>query len=407
MSNKNFHIKNGLSVGTGTEVITSAGAGTFTAATITGDLTVDTDSLKVDSSSGHVGLGTTSPAVELHIKDTGGLSRIRLEGTASAADNFEFGQGTTGVTNAGFEIYDVDSSAARFSIDTNGNIGIGTQAPAKRLHIRDDTQTNQSIRFGNETAAPYGEINYNSTGYEHLYIDSHGTTNGYGFTKMRNGPDLHESITINSDGYVTISRNASEYGLELRSTGTRSGLVLATPNSGNTIKGSLLLLTDNTLRLGTQSVYNIHMNQSGHNTMPNQPYMRAYGNYGGMASSHGTTTDPWNHWAVGSNSGITHSSGVFTVPTAGRYLITYSFYLWINNSGKGVSHAVYLYIGSTNVQENMWEADLEDDAYSYYDNTVSNSIVYNMSAGDTFKFVTYADTYGGTAHTNMSAYLLG
>ena len=57
--------------------------------------------------------------------------------------------------------------------------------------------------------------------------------------------------------------------------------------------------------------------------------MRAYGNYGGMASSHGTTTDPWNHWAVGSNSGITHSSGVFTVPTAGRYLITYSFYLWI------------------------------------------------------------------------------
>ncbi len=407
MSNKNFLIKNGLSIGADNEVISSARAASLTSATISGDLTVDTDSLKVVSSSGHVGLGTTSPEVELHIKDTGGLSRIRLEGTASAADNFEFGQGTTGVTNAGFEIYDVDSSAARFSIDTNGNIGIGTQAPAKRLHIRDDTQTNQSIRFGNETAAPYGEINYNSTGYEHLYIDSHGTTNGYGFTKMRNGPDLHESITINSDGYVTISRNASEYGLELRSTGTRSGLVLATPNSGNTIKGSLLLLTDNTLRLGTQSVYNIHMNQSGHNTMPNQPYMRAYGNYGGMASSHGTTTDPWNHWAVGSNSGITHSSGVFTVPTAGRYLITYSFYLWINNSGKGVSHAVYLYIGSTNVQENMWEADLEDDAYSYYDNTVSNSIVYNMSAGDTFKFVTYADTYGGTAHTNMSAYLLG
>ena len=149
------------------------------------------------------------------------------------------------------------------------------------------------------------------------------------------------------------------------------------------------------------------MNQSGHNTMPNQPYMRAYGNYGAMASNHGTTSDPWNHWAVGSNSGITHSNGVFTVPTAGRYLITYSFYLWINNSGGGASHAVYLYIGSTNVQENMWEADLENDAYSYYDNTVSNSIVYNMSAGDTFKFVTYADTYGGSSHTNMSAYLLG
>ena len=104
MSNKNFLIKNGLSIGADNEVISSARAASFSSASITGDLTVDTDSLKVVSSSGHVGLGTASPAVELHIKDTGGLSRIRLEGTASAADNFEFGQGTTGVTNAGLSL---------------------------------------------------------------------------------------------------------------------------------------------------------------------------------------------------------------------------------------------------------------------------------------------------------------
>ena len=437
MSNKNFLIKNGLSIGADNEVISSARAASFESATISGDLTVDTSTLKVDSSNNKVGIGTTSPATLLDIvgtdpndnvnrvlnisddramaADVGGS--ISFFGKYQGSSYSTYGQIIGGKTNAtsgdysGYMAFKTRSASAlpaeRVRIDSSGNIGIGTQAPAKRLHIRDDTQTNQSIRFGNETAAPYGEINYNSTGYEHLYIDSHGTTNGYGFTKMRNGPDLHESITINSDGYVTISRNASEYGLELRSTGTRSGLVLATPNSGNTIKGSLLLLADNTFRLGTQSVYNIHMNQSGHNTMPNQPYMRAYGNYGGMASSHGTTVDPWNHWAVGSSSGITHSSGVFTVPTTGKYLITYSFYLWINNSGQGVSHAVYLYVGNTNVQENMWEADLENDSYSYYDNTVSNSIIYNLTAGDTFKFVTHADTYGGTAHTNMSAYLLG
>ena len=41
------------------------------------------------------------------------------------------------------------------------------------------------------------------------------------------------------------------------------------------------------------------------------------------------------------------------------------------------------------------------------DSTLSNSIIYNLTAGDTFKFVTYADIYGGVAHTNMSAQLIG
>ena len=445
MSNKNFLIKNGLSIGADNEVISSARAASFESATISGDLNVDSPTLKVDSSNNRVGIGTSSPSVPLDILTNLSSDTTRSPDTVLTLATKYASTGTNGAAGAGprleFKIPDdetnpitgaaiagikeaaddSDASAGMafyisqndttldeaVRIDHDGNIGIGTQAPAKRLHIRDDTQTNQSIRFGNETAAPYGEINYNSSGSEHLYIDSHGTTSGYGFTKLRNGPDLHESITINSDGYVTISRDASEYGLELRSTGTRSGLVLATPNSGNTIKGSLLLLTDNTLRLGTQSVYNIHMNQSGHNTMPNQPYMRCYGNYGGMASNHGTTADPWNYWAVGSSSGITHSNGVFTVPTTGRYLITYSFYNWMNNTGQGVTHPVYLYIGSTNVQETNNEFDMGNNSYSYYDNVLSNSIVYNLTAGDTFKFVTYADIYGGTSHTNMSAFLLG
>ena len=43
------------------------GVGTLSAATIPGDLTVDTSTLKVDSTNNRVGIGKTSPAVSLHV----------------------------------------------------------------------------------------------------------------------------------------------------------------------------------------------------------------------------------------------------------------------------------------------------------------------------------------------------
>ena len=51
------------------------------------------------TSAGNIGVNTSNPQAELHLNDATGLSRIRLSGGASSADNFEFGQGTTGVSN--------------------------------------------------------------------------------------------------------------------------------------------------------------------------------------------------------------------------------------------------------------------------------------------------------------------
>jgi hypothetical protein len=70
----------------------------------------------------------------------------------------------------------VDSPLNLISITGAGNVGIGTASAEKRLHINDNTQANQAIRFGNPNATPYGEINYDSSGSEHLYIRAKGTT---------------------------------------------------------------------------------------------------------------------------------------------------------------------------------------------------------------------------------------
>jgi len=70
------------------------------------------------------------------------------------------------------------------------------------------------------------------------------------------------SVTIASDGFVQLERTGNEYGLELKSGGVRSGVVLKKPAT-DTIQGSLLMLADETFRLGTASNYHIQMFQDG------------------------------------------------------------------------------------------------------------------------------------------------
>ena len=61
----------------------------------------------------------------------------------------------------------------------------------------------------------------------------------------------------------SLNRGANEYGLELKSAGSRSGLVLKKPGT-DTIQGSLLMLSDESYRLGTASHYHHEMLQNGY-----------------------------------------------------------------------------------------------------------------------------------------------
>ena len=149
----------------------------------------------------------------------------------------------------------------------------------------------------------------------------------------------------------------------------------------------------------------IRMHHEGYVQRPAQPYIRCAGNSGSRVTTHGSTVT-FNNWSVAANRGITHSSGTFTVPVAGEYLITYSFYLWMDNAGHGVNHSTYLQVNNTTLQESISEIYHDISGSYLFDNTLSNSLIVSMSGGDTFRFRVYADIYGGTHHTNMSAYLL-
>lgn len=139
--------------------------GTRTASelTVTNNLTVDTDTLKVDSTTNRVGIGTTSPAKELDVVgdvqvsgrlgigsgisaelDIKGASNpeIRLQSTDSTDPYLYFGDQVDAVR--GGIGYDISADALllrgynnsiRMTIDSAGNVGIGTASPQANLSL--------------------------------------------------------------------------------------------------------------------------------------------------------------------------------------------------------------------------------------------------------------------------------
>ena len=164
-------------------------------------LTLDMSEAGNATFNGTVGIGV-SPQVELHIKDTGGLSRIRLEGTASGADNFEFGQGTTGVSNSGFEIYDIDATASRFVIDSSGNVGIGTSTIGDKLVVQGASSATASIVIQDPTADDHGtHLSYDDANSKAIFG---GLTNGTKNPALRVARDAASGIEIDGGGRIGI-----------------------------------------------------------------------------------------------------------------------------------------------------------------------------------------------------------
>jgi len=76
-------------------ILACSPSATLASATITGDLTVNTNVLKVDSTNDRVGIGTASPATILDIQSAGGLF-ARIQNTTSTADAYLLVKNTTG-----------------------------------------------------------------------------------------------------------------------------------------------------------------------------------------------------------------------------------------------------------------------------------------------------------------------
>jgi hypothetical protein len=136
--------------------------------------------------SGNVGIGTVSPNYNLHVNKstatlaldgiTGGLGNsgavINLLGWASSWKNWQIGVANIGPGGLNFTpsttIGGSSFSSPVMTILDNGNVGIGTTAPARSLDINGWVQTNTGMLFNNTKAWDIA-INGNN-----LYFDETG-----------------------------------------------------------------------------------------------------------------------------------------------------------------------------------------------------------------------------------------
>jgi hypothetical protein len=212
------------------------------ALTLTGDLTVDTSTLKVDSANNRVGIGTASPGAPLHVAFGSAVNdaEFRLQqttnGTAAqitlAANNdggaiFNFLRSTT---TSGTEHWRIDSGGTvgtmafktngaveRMRIDASGNVGIGsTDTSIARLLVNrlnatqdqpvfawTDAQDNtgyMAIRSATET----GE----STGGASLFADG-----GLHFGRLVTGA-FSERMRITSDASAYLRLASGTAGIQ-------------------------------------------------------------------------------------------------------------------------------------------------------------------------------------------------
>ena len=169
----------------------SASTGAFTTLTATG-LTVDTDTLAVDSTNNRVGIGTASPEAKLHISTGGGIAPFastQIVSESSGNNYIELNGGSTSTTalyfgdsadqDVGGVLYNHSNNsmsfranaASRMAIDSSGNVSVGTTTAATSLGSSTSSSdtgvsmaANGRIAIANNNSYPLALNRYTSEG---------------------------------------------------------------------------------------------------------------------------------------------------------------------------------------------------------------------------------------------------
>ena len=214
---------------------------TATTGTFTGDLTVDTTTLKVDSTNNRVGIGTASPASTLTVAHVSGADGrgIRLV-NSSNNQTYETRIGTEGIENTSYSIRDMTADVVRFSIDSSGRVTTPSQpmfsisganfnnnSGTATIVFHGSSGTAQDVNVGNHFSYANGRFTAPIAGkYQFTYTMSTGDTSSHFIQISKNGGSVqtvllygliynsgcHSTIlSLAAGDYVTAERRGTGY----------------------------------------------------------------------------------------------------------------------------------------------------------------------------------------------------
>jgi hypothetical protein len=193
---------------------------TFSTATVTGNLTVDTNTLYVDSTNNRIGIGTTSPAYQVEIENTGSNALLVLDRTDGAACFIE-GQatrsafGSVGATPLALAY----NSAAVVEIGANGAITVNPDGANPFTFPTSDGSANQVLSTDGSGTLSFSTVSvptFKTFGTDSIMI-------GDNATGTINAADSNTGVGVNVFAALTEGDNNTAVGFAALTTNTTGG----------------------------------------------------------------------------------------------------------------------------------------------------------------------------------------
>jgi hypothetical protein len=245
---------------------------------VTGDLTVDTTTLKVDSTNNRVGIGTSSPSSPLHVtaaQNAGWIAQLINTGTGSDANGLDIHAGVD-ISDYILRLREKDGSDVMV-VKYGSKVGIGTTAPGSSLELKRTTASGgygeyPALTIRNDHAAGYGAIHFNEGSTQRARIEVGNNSGspylllnaGGGSTGIRIAADGNVGIGTSSPnsytGYAALTINGTNGGLlDFETNGTFVGEVYANSTAGL----GLQAIGSRTIALRTNSADRMTIDGSG------------------------------------------------------------------------------------------------------------------------------------------------
>ena len=174
-------------------------------------------------SSGKIGIGTDTPAADIHL-ETSAYPTLKVQNTSNASgfpvvqliDNRVNGVSfniENGRTAGSLNVRDNTSTADRITLDSTGDVGIGTNNPQQKLHISGTGNTYtrvDSINGSDTTILNVGSSASNGASY--IEVSNTGSLSSYIDFKINcGGTNMIACLKQGSNNMVSIGNSASNF----------------------------------------------------------------------------------------------------------------------------------------------------------------------------------------------------